>query len=465
MKIPSGYVRIPVAGLATGFRRLIKEDLLIVGQATSSFQKEQVVHQMWVETPDFIGVPRGYYLTRLKHRGVEGLIDFPSSYQKLFHAKTFEYRDGQEEIITKAVEACQRHGFGGCVIEARVASGKSLILLEVARKLGHKALVVVPTSVLMRQWIAEINKFYPNWRVGQLYSDTIEVRGYDVVVAMLQSVSLKDDYPDWLYQEFGTLLFDENHLASAKEFSKAAPKFAAKYIIGASGTQARVDGCERVFQFMSGDVLPFLNQVKTLVPHIYFVDTGFAWNGGGNAPLDRKRVKYLSSLCIDQSRNMIIVNQAVRAARSGRKILILSERVNHVKELVDKLRIELASDNIVVGEMVGSTKEEDRVKAHDADIIVATIQLIGTGFNKPELDTLLFAMPSQKVTQAVGRVVRLHPNKKQPIVIDFVDSGSKAGMIFAMSRFKKYLENGYKLFNYKKCFTKEFLWKYQSQLK
>lgn len=462
MNIPKGYVRIPIQGVGIGFRHQIKNDLTIVADSTSSFQKEQTVHRMFFETPTHIGVPRGYYLSMLKHRGVDGEVDISNGQTFTKCEREWTFREGQAEIVEKAVEICTKYSYGGCIVEAGVGSGKTKMSLEIARRLGHKTLIIVPTTVLMSQWKEEIALSYPNWRVGYLQGNKIEVRGYDVCVAIINSVAMKDDYPDWLYDEFGTIIVDEVHRAASEEFAKAVPRFAARYVIGVSGTVKRADRCENVFIHTIGQILPFMNKVKTMTPQIYFIDTGFAWTGW-RAALDRQRVKFLTKLVQDPSRNTMIVRQAVKAAKSGRNVLILTERVGHVKELRDKIKIELVGTELTVGEMVGTTPEAERKKSQVANIIVATVQLVGTGFNEPRLDTLIFASPIQNVTQAIGRITRLHPNKKMPFVLDLVDTHSDIGMTFGRSRFKKYLALGYRITGYQ-CLGRDFLWKYKKEL-
>lgn len=809
MNIPKGYVKVPTSSVGIGFRRLIKEDLTIVGVNQSSFQTEPIVHKLFIDTQEYIGVPRGYYLNRLKHRGVEGICDVSDGKPYFKHNRDFELRDGQDEIINKAVEICKKNEYGGCVIEAGVGSGKchgkgtkilmydgsvknvedvlvgdqlmgpdskprnvlslargkenmykiipkkgepftcneshilslrlsggdnlykgrrhddiyhihiydlknmnkhlirdlklwrtgvefneysfdydpyffglwiadgsfnrpeitkpdieikeylkkfaydnglifyekknkqgkcptysisindyrsrkgirkknplqeslndfrsdgkkripkkyltssrqhrllllsgiidgdgyygggsyevsckddglkddilylarslgfaayakikkssikkinfigqywriiisgnidlipckikrkkalprkqkknvlrtgfsiesigyndyygfnldgdhlyllgdftvthnTILGLEISRILEKKTLIIVSTTVLLNQWKNEIKKFYPKLKVGIIQGSEVQVIGYDICIGMIQSLSLKDDYPHWIYNEFGTILVDECHLTAAQEFSKAVPKFSAKYLIGLSGTVKRSDKCESVFINIIGEILPFLNKVQTMKPHVYFIDTGFSWKGW-NTSLDRQKVKYLSKLILDPSRNLMIVKQAAKAVKAGRNVLILSERVDHVNDLANKLKIELKDTVFTVGVMTGKTDEKERVESQKANIIVATIQLVGTGFNEPRLDTLIFATPYQNVTQAIGRIVRTHPNKKTPFVLDLVDTQTNVGMVFAKSRFKKYLELGYEMSGLT-CFNKEFLCKYQRQL-
>jgi len=462
MEIPRGYVKIPTKSVGISFRQLIKNELTIVADSTSSFSSEDVVHHLYADTPEFIGVPRGFYLQRLKHRAVPGEFHYSVGGEFTQHHLEFALRPGQPEIVNKALQVLRQHEYGGVVIEAGVASGKTVITLEIARQLGMKTMVIVPTSVLMEQWIKEIKKFFPMWKVGKVFGDTFEVKCYDVCVAMLQSMSMKDDYPPWFYEEFGTIISDETHLVGAPEFAKGIPRFGSRYIIGASGTVKRKDKCEKVFIFTIGQVIPYMYAVQTMRPEIFFVDTGFAWTGYGKA-LDRQRVQGIKKIIEDPARNASIARQAVRAAKSGRNVLILTERKNHAKALFGMIRQELLGSEFTVGMMLGETKQVDRDISQKASIIIATVQLIGTGFNEPRLDTLIFATPVQNIDQCVGRIQREHPNKKTPYVLDLVDTRSETGMVFAKSRFKKYLAKGWKL-NGIQCFPKEFLCRYKKEL-
>ena len=202
--------------------------------------------------------------------------------------------------------------------------------------------------------------------------------------------------------------------------------------------------------------------MPVLEPEIFFVDTQFAWSTKIQE-VDRARSKLLSSIPDSKERNEIIIRQTCKAAESGRAVLVLTERVAHAKALGFEIANRLKPLGLTVGVVVGETKKEDREAAYKCNVLVATIQLIATGFNEPRLDTLVFATPYQSYTQAVGRIRRVHPGKKKPFVLDLVDTKSKTAMILAQARFKKYLADGWKIHGLS-CFSKEFLWKYKSQI-
>jgi superfamily II DNA or RNA helicase len=77
-------------------------------------------------------------------------------------------------------------------------------------------------------------------------------------------------------------------------------------------------------------------------------------------------------------------------------------------------------------------------------VILAIESIAGLGLDQPDLDTLIYAIPSQSVEQTVGRIEREHPNKKPPLVVDPVDDVSLF-LRLAASRRKKYQERGYKV--------------------
>lgn len=445
MSIPRGYVRIDRRTVASAMRERIKQDLTVVPFSTSSFQPDLNPIALWREEGDWLGIPRGHYLTLGKRYGLEGQFQFSAGAHDVKPNPPISLRPGQEEVISGCIDMMRRDKFGGAIAEAKVGSGKSVMGMEIARRIGLKTLIVVHSTVLMEQWLGEIPKFLPNWNVGRIRGEIFEVSGRDVCVGIIHSLSMKDYFPQF-FEEFGLVIFDECHICSAPEFSKAFQKFPAQYFLGLSGTLKRADRTENVFKYGIGQVFSGIDIVKNMDPHVYFIDTSFSWSAKYDMPLDQEKMHLVRALIASPVRNKIIIDNAIKAAKSGRNVLILSERVPHVEELTVKLREALIGTGIKVGMLIGSSKKKDREEAMLADIIVATVQLVGVGFNIPRLDTLIFATPAQAIQQPVGRILRLAEGKKQPLVLDLVDSMSRAALQLGESRWRKYKANGWKVF-------------------
>jgi superfamily II DNA or RNA helicase len=79
-------------------------------------------------------------------------------------------------------------------------------------------------------------------------------------------------------------------------------------------------------------------------------------------------------------------------------------------------------------------------------VILATGRYIGEGFDDPRLDTLLLAMPISwrgTLQQYVGRLHRMHDNKRIVRVYDYVD-----GSVAMLARMYEKRVSGYKAIGY-----------------
>ena len=74
----------------------------------------------------------------------------------------------------------------------------------------------------------------------------MDIEGRDIVIGMLQSISMKD-YPEDTYQDFGMCIVDECHHIAAEVFSRSLSKVNCYYMLGLSATQIGRASCrERV---------------------------------------------------------------------------------------------------------------------------------------------------------------------------------------------------------------------------
>lgn len=443
MTLPRGFVKFRRDALAAEMRDRIKKALTVYPIATSSFSESDTVIRMWAEDAEMLAVPRGFFINHLYQKYIDDFDFVPSIGGQLRETNPIIPRPGQDKVIEEACAKLLATPFSGVILQMQTGAGKTPTSLEVARRLGLKVVVVAHNTVLFDQWTTEIEKFFPEWQIGRIQGDRCVIEGKDIVLGTLQSLALKD-YPREVYDSFGTLICDEVHICGAPEFSKVFGKFAPKYMIGLTGTLKRKDGAEPVFMSGIGKVISGMKDVEILKPTVYYVDTQFAWVNvhGSDQALDRQKPRFLKSIILSPERNELIIRNALKAADAGRSVLILSERVAHVDALASEIRRRDPAKT--VGVLTGSVKRQDREDARNAQILCATVQLLGTGFNEPRLDVLIFATPIQEVTQSVGRILRHHPNKKDPLVIDFVDSKSNLGMILARSRRKKYSEKSWK---------------------
>jgi superfamily II DNA or RNA helicase len=126
--------------------------------------------------------------------------------------------------------------------------------LNLVSQLKKKTLVIVHKEFLLNQWVERIEQFLPTARVGRIQGQIIDIENKDIVIGMLQSLSMKE-YPASVFESFGFTIIDEVHHISSQTFSNALFKIITKYMLGLSATMNRKDGTTRVFKMFLGDVI------------------------------------------------------------------------------------------------------------------------------------------------------------------------------------------------------------------
>jgi superfamily II DNA or RNA helicase len=163
-------------------------------------------------------------------------------------------RDYHEPVVNKFIQHCNDVKYGGGLLELPCAWGKTSASLYVLSKLKKKALVIVHKEFLMNQWIERIQQFLPKARVGKIQGQIIDIQDKDIVIGMLQSLSMKE-YPSETFETFGLTIIDEVHHISSEVFSNSLFKLVTKYMLGLSATMNRKDGTTKVFKMFLGEVI------------------------------------------------------------------------------------------------------------------------------------------------------------------------------------------------------------------
>jgi superfamily II DNA or RNA helicase len=158
-----------------------------------------------------------------------------------------------------------------------------------------------------------------------------------------------------------------------------------------------------------------------------------------------------ATLVLDEQRNELIFNDILQALKMGRSPLLLTERVEHLEQFAEQLK-GFTQNIIVLRGAMGSKQRKalaDQIKAvpdSEERVILSTGRYIGEGFDDARLDTLFLAMPISwrgTLQQYVGRLHRLHDNKRVVQVYDYVDIHVPTLMRMYKKRLKGYEAIGY----------------------
>jgi superfamily II DNA or RNA helicase len=358
-------------------------------------------------------------------------------------------RDYQTDIVGKYMESTKN---GGGLLEIPCGRGKTVMALKIAANLGLKTLVIVHKTFLADQWIERIQQFIPNARIGRIQGQTIDIDDKDIVIGMLQSLSMKD-YPYTFFSDFGLTIVDEVHHIAAEVFVRSLFQIVTKYVLGLSATMQRKDGLTKVFKMFLGDIIYKEKAIENenVNVRIYdyisndeeFNETKYDFRG------NTAYSSMMTKLCNFNPRREFVVKivKDLIEENPNQQIMILG----HYKNLLTYLYKSIEHKNIAsVGYYVGGMKKEALKESETKQIIIATYSMASEALDIKTLTTLVMATPKTDVTQSIGRILRTKHSK--PLVVDVTDQHD----VFKRQcnkRIKYYDKQGYKI---QRCSNKNY---------
>ena len=247
----------------------------------------------------------------------------------------------------------------------------------------------------------------------------------DIIVASVQTLAgkrphLKDFIPN-------IIVIDEYHHYSQKNktYDGLLKKYPNAKVLGLTATPFRFGGEDLPL----GDVLIEMD-IGTAIRHNYLVPIVPDMIKSNTSLQDVKTrmgdfdLSDLSKTINNEERNKLIADKVCELVASGRQGILFGTDVAHAKEMYSLLK-----DRIRAAEVYGETDKDDRKQiikdATDGkiDCLVNNFALV-EGLDIPHLSFCILARPTKSLQlyiQAVGRVLRKHPSKKDAIVVDIYD--------------------------------------------
>ncbi len=401
----------------------LRATLTVRPYVPSVFVKPQFVtkYPVFKESEKYIYVP--------KHYGIQEFGPVRASTRNVpqTDATYWEFagsiRPAQEPVVHSFLKPEPHDG----ILSLQTGGGKTVCALYIAAQLRLPTLVLVHNTFLRDQWIERIQAFLPSARIGSVQGETLDTENKDIVVGMLQTISMKEFASD-TFAQFGLVIVDECHHIASEAFSQAIPKLTSKYMLGLSATPERKDRLMHVINWCLGPILyqsdvsdKVDDKVKVQVIEFETDDLKFneiIYNHAGvmfTSLMVNKLVEF-------EPRNKLLIELLEDVyEEKDRQILVLTDRVEHTKTLFQLLPEHIQKETGILARGMKPAVRDEFCKTKR--ILLSTYQLVKEGFDVASLNTLLIATPRPDVDQIVGRILRVEKSKRttHPLILDVVD--------------------------------------------
>jgi DNA repair protein RadD len=359
-----------------------------------------------------------------------------------------ELRPNQIEPVKKGVEFFKSKKPHPSIIVAPTAFGKSIVIAEIAHQLGEKLVVIQPSKELLEQ---NYNKFINLGGKASIYSAAMgEKEIGDITYATIGSIVN-------IAHKFHTLGISKVIIDECDRFPREPDGMlrrfltAAKitHVLGLTATplklQTNMDEHFRPFSklVMLTSKSKKGNYFKDII-HVAQIkemcDLGF-WS-----PLQYESYDFDTGALVYNSTNAEFTDESIKRAYKQQDIS--GKIIKRISELPDRKSILIAVPSIDEAKELSTRlpsceavfsgmpdSDRDRIIDDFKNLrlrIVVQVTILSVGFDHPQLDCIITGRPTASLSwwyQFVGRVTRIHSDKANGLVIDFVGSVPKFGKV------------------------------------
>lgn len=435
----------------------------------------------WGEEDDEIQIPRGGLREvrgileanavdyKLRDHRVEGGVveNFPKfvgipGLEKGYDDLHYYQREAIEEVLKRE----------NCSVRLPTGSGKSVLALALATKIGLNTLVILPTLGLFKQWVDDAKSVLDTDDIGIIHQKKRKLRPITAAVQGTLARGISEE----ILEYFGVVMVDECQKAAASSYMRVVGAFPARYRIGISADERRQDRKEFLTKGLFGEVV-YEKKRKELEDEGFIVDveirvvpTEFEADWYGLPPEKKKDEdgeeieipeeeqkeidfgRLLGEMRGDERRNKLGVRCALKEIENGEQVIMLAHRREHCVELEREfVKREIASGYFIGGLDYQTEFERTREGIKDGSIRVGvgTYGALGVGVNLPKVGSGVAMTPIAgnrfQFNQVRGRLNRKGKGKTRAVLYYIWDSSvypKHLGNIVAWNPTVKVLSQG-----------------------
>lgn len=358
-----------------------------------------------------------------------------------------QLRPYQSESIEAVFEFWNENA-GNCLIDLPTGTGKSVVVAETCRRClawpGTKILVVTHVRELVRQNYDELMGLWPDAPAG-INSAGL---GRRETSAAITFCSIQSVYKQaHKFDRVDIILIDEAHLIPRKD-STTYRRFLRDLrtinpyikVVGLTATPYRLDsgrldqGDDRMFDAIAysyniRDAISagYLSPLITKDTDLHLDTSGVGTRGGEFIPSE------LQSAVDTEAANNAAVKEAIEYGRDRASWLFFCSGVEHARNIRDTIRRHGYSCETIDAKTPKVERDDIIARFKRGEIrALASMNVLTTGFNATGVDLIALLRPTKSAglyVQMIGRGTRLHPGKKNCIILDFAGNIARFGPV------------------------------------
>jgi len=364
------------------------------------------------------------------------------------NCKKLELRPNQIEPVRKGLEFFKSKKPHPSIIVAPTAFGKSIVIAKICHEVNEKMVIIQPSKELLEQ---NYNKFIGLGGEASIYSAAMgEKEIGDVTYATIGSIVK-------IAHKFKSLGITKVIIDECDRFPREPDGMLRKFlkasgvthILGLTATPLKLQ-TNLGLDFKPFSKLVMLtskskkgNFFKDII-HVAQIkemcDLGF-WS-----PLQYESYDFDTGQLVYNSSNAEFTDDSIRRAYKQQDIS--GKIIKRISELPDRKSILIAVPSIEEAKELSTRlpsceavfsgmpdADRDKIISDFKSLklrIVVQVTILSVGFDHPQLDCIITGRPTASLSwwyQFVGRVTRIHPEKQDGLVIDFVGSVPKFGKV------------------------------------
>lgn len=359
-----------------------------------------------------------------------------------------ELRKNQVAPVEIGVNFLKQKKANPSIIVAPTAFGKSIVIAKIAKEVNEKLLILQPSKELLEQ---NFTKYTKLGGVASIYSASFKSKIIsDVTYATIGSI--KGIGARFRELGFTKMIIDEAHLYPRSMDSMLGgflKDSGITHVLGLTATPLKLQqNSDREGNTFSKLVMLtnrsklgnffkdiiYVSQIKEMVELGFWAKLEYEQYiiDEGKLVFNSTKAEYTEESLRAVYESNDIFNKVVSKVadlKYRKSILVFVPSVAEAKQLQDAIPNSYA----VYGDM--PTKERDFVIKGFKNLsirVIINVNVLSVGFDHPELDCIVCARPTASLSwlyQALGRLTRIHDNKKDGLIVDFSGNIKRFGRI------------------------------------